>query len=245
MDTEADSTGVEPRPPRRPKKRIILGLPLALVGLAVIFCVAANHYVVTKARPYIVSELDALPVKQVGLVLGTSTYTRTGNQNLLFDYRMAAAAELYKAGKVQRLLVSGANPDASYNEPRKMYQALVETGVPHEAITMDFAGFRTLDSIVRAREVFGLDDFTIISQRFHNYRAVYIALKNDVDVVAYPAPELTEKQLPRTWWREFFARVRAVLDVKILGTRPRFLGEPVEIAPAPDAVGTFDAVEEE
>lgn len=204
----------------------------------------ANHWVVVSAQPYIYSEIEALPVKQVGVVLGTSNFTKTGHNNLLFDYRMAAAIDLYRAGKVQHLLVSGANPDASYNEPRKMYQVLVNNGVPHDAITMDFAGFRTLDSVVRANAVFGLDDFTILSQRFHNYRAVFIARQKGLQAIAYAVPEQTEKQIPRTWWREFFARVRAVLDVKVLGAQPRFLGEPVEIEPAPDARGSYDAFDD-
>ncbi len=229
---------------RRFKKRYVIGLPLTLLVLVAGFCVLANHWVVTTTRPYIYAELEAMPNKRVGLVLGTSTYTKTGQNNLLFDYRMAAAADLYHAGKVKRLLVSGANPDASYNEPRNMYLALVDKGVPHEAITMDFAGFRTLDSVVRAKEVFGLDDFIILSQRFHDYRAVFIARHKGMEVIAYAVPELTEKQIPRTWWREFFARVRAVLDVTVLDAQPRFLGDPVEIAPAPDARGTYDTVEE-
>lgn len=208
-------------------------------------CVLANHWVVTSARPYIYAAIDELPVNRVGLVLGTSSYTRKGNNNLLFDYRMDAAADLYKAGKVQHLLVSGANPDASYNEPRMMYKSLIAKGVPHEAMTLDFAGFRTLDSVVRAHEVFGLNSFTILSQRFHDYRAVFIARKHDLKAIAYAVPEQTEKQTPRTWWREFFARVRAVLDMTVLGTEPRFLGEPVEIAPLPDAQGSYDVINEE
>lgn len=244
MDTEAHEPGVDRRPPRRLKKRYLFGVPLALVGLVVAACVLANHWVVTSAQPYIYSAIDDLPVNRVGLVLGTSSYTRAGNNNLLFDYRMDAAADLYKAGKVQHLLVSGANPDASYNEPRTMHRALINKGVPHEAMTLDFAGFRTLDSVVRASEVFGLDSFTILSQRYHDYRAVFIARKHGLKAIAYAVPEQTEKQAPRTWWREFFARVRAVLDLTILDTQPRFLGEPVEIAPTPDAKGTYDSVED-
>ena len=244
MDTEASQPDLNPRQ-RRLKKRLLFGLPLALLGLVVAACVLANHWVVTSARPHIYSAINDLPVNRVGLVLGTSSYTRSGNNNLLFDYRMNAAADLYRSGKVQHLLLSGANPSESYNEPRIMYQALIKKGVPHDAMTLDFAGFRTLDSVVRAAEVFGLKSFTILSQRFHNYRAVFIARQKGLDAIAYAVPEQTEKQIPRTWWREFFARVRAVLDVRLLGTQPRFLGEPVEIAPAPDAQGTYDLVEEE
>lgn len=243
MDTEADPTDLDPRPPGRRIRRLLIWTPPLLLGAAVAFCVLANHRVVTSARPYIYTEIDALPVNRVGLVLGTSTYTRSGSNNLLFDYRMAAAADLYREGKVQHLLVSGANPDASYNEPRMMYRELIGEGVPHDAITMDFAGFRTLDSIIRAREVFGLEKFTILSQRYHDYRAVYIARSKGLDAIAYAVPEQTEQQSPRTWWREFFARVRAVLDIRLLGTQPRFLGEPVEIAPAPDAKGSYDSYE--
>lgn len=193
------------------------GLLLALLG--------ANAWVVGATQARVYDDIGRLPGNDVGLVLGTSPYTRRGNRNLLFRHRVRAAAELYAAGKVRHLLLSGANPDETYNEPRKLYQALVDLGVPPAAMTFDFAGFRTLDSVVRAREVFGLDRVTIISQRYHDYRAVFIARNRGLDAVAYSRPEEDARQPLRTEAREYLARGKAVLDLFVLFKRPKYLGE--------------------
>lgn len=215
-------------------------LGLGLSAASVIWGVyEVSRSVVRAADPYVFEVAADLPQNEVGLVLGTSVYTRGGSLNPLFAYRMDAAAILYRAGKVRHLLVSGANPDETYNEPRKMYQALIGSGVPPEAITMDFAGFRTLDSVVRATKVFGLTRYTVISQRFHCYRAVYIARRNGADVVAYATPEVTRHLPLRTRAREVMARLQAVLDVRVLGTQPRHLGEPVEIHGVPTSESTL------
>ncbi len=215
-------------------------LALGLAGSALLWGMyEVSRSVVRAADPYVYEIVADLPPNDVGLVLGTSIYTRGGKLNPLFSYRMDAAAILYRAGKVRHLLVSGANPDETYNEPRKMYQALVGSGVPPEAITMDYAGFRTLDSVVRAREVFGLTRFTVISQRFHDYRAVYIARRKGLDVVAYATPESTRHLPLRTRARELMARLQAVLDVRVLNTQPQHLGEPVTIQIAPTSESTL------
>lgn len=205
--------------------RAVLLTALAVLGGLLLALLAANAWVVGTSRGYVYDDIERLPDNEVGLVLGTSPYTRQGNRNLLFRHRIHAAAELYAAGKVQHLLLSGANPDETYNEPRKMYQALVQLGVPPEAMTFDFAGFRTLDSVVRAREVFSLDRVTIISQRFHDYRAVFIARNRGLDAVAYTRPEEDARQPLRTETREYLARGMAVLDLFVLFKRPKYLGE--------------------
>ena len=102
---------------------------------------------------------------------------KNGNNNLYFDYRILAAVELYKAGKIKYILISGDNRKKDYNEPEEMKKALIQKGVPAKFIYLDYAGFRTLDSVVRAKEVFGQNQLTIISQRFHNERAIYLAEK--------------------------------------------------------------------
>lgn len=219
----------------------LMWLLLILFCLTVVLLVGANIWVVNSSRAYVYEDMDRLPGNDIGLVLGTSPFTRQGNSNLLFRHRIKAAAELYHAGKVRHLLLSGANPDESYNEPRKMYQALRKAGVPDEAMTMDFAGFRTFDSMVRARRVFGLDRLTIISQRFHDYRAVFIGRRVGLDVVAYNRPQEDPSQNLRTEAREFFARVIAVADLFIIFTRPRYLGEEVEIKLEPPDKATKDS----
>lgn len=202
---------------------------MALICLVALGALAANVWVVASSQTYVYEDLEKLPDNDIGLVLGTSPYTREGHKNLLFKQRIQAAASLYHAGKVRHLLLSGANPDETYNEPRKMYQALRKAGVPDAAMTMDFAGFRTLDSMVRAQKVFGLHDFTIISQRFHDYRAVFIARHEGLDAVAYNRPQEDARQNLRTEVREFFARVKAVIDLFIIFTPPRHLGAPTQI----------------
>lgn len=200
-------------------------LAVTAAGLFAVACVAANAWVIGASRAHVYKNIDHLPHNRVALVLGTSPWTRHGNKNLLFSHRIKGAAELYKAGKVEHLLLSGANPDETYNEPREMYQALLEAGVPPEAMTLDFAGLRTLDSIVRAHKVFGLERFTIVSQRYHDFRAVFIARKKGIDAVAYSRPEEDRRQPLRTEAREFLARIRALLDLYLLNAQPRFLGE--------------------
>ncbi|MGH8453421.1 MAG: SanA/YdcF family protein [Nevskiales bacterium] len=209
--------------------RYLIGLPLGLIGLAAALILLGNLWVVQSTKPYVYDELASLPLNDVGLLLGTSPYSRKGNESVLFQHRVEAAAALYKAGKIRHVLASGANPDDTYNEPRKMFYALVEAGVPPEAITLDFAGFRTLDSVIRATAVFKLDRFTVISQRFHVYRAVFIARHDGIPAIAYAPPEFSDQQKRRLRVREALARTGAILDMFLLRTQPRFLGEPVQI----------------
>ncbi len=209
--------------------RYLIGLPLGIVGLAVAILLLGNLWVVQTTQQYVYSDIGALPANDVGLLLGTSPYSRKGNESALFQHRIEAAAALYKAGKIRHVLASGANPDNTYNEPRKMYYALVAAGVPSEAITLDFAGFRTLDSITRASAVFKLDSYTVISQRFHLYRALFIARNEGVPAIAYAPPESSEHQRRRVLFREQLARVNAILDIFLLKTAPKFLGEPIQI----------------
>lgn len=187
--------------------------------------VLGNRWVINSTDAYIYSDWALLPYNEFGIVLGTSQYTADGGLSVDFRGRIDAAAELYNNGKVRHLIVSGANPDATYNEPRKMWQELVKLGVPPDAITMDFAGYRTYDSVARAQAVFGLERYTLITQRYHTYRAVFLARKMDMPAVAYIAPGTTSRNPPR----EIFARVKAILDLYLLRTEPKFLGDPVDI----------------
>jgi SanA protein len=202
--------------------RVALGAgALFVLGVALF-----NLWVVRVATADLYTNWAALPQNEVGLVLGTSSFTTSGAPNPYFAGRIAAAVELYQLGKVKHLIVSGANPDATYNEPRRMWQALTAAGVPAQAITMDFAGLRTFDSMARAISVFRLTHVTVITQEYHAYRALFIARKLGLQAVAY-AP-VTESFGPalKPQLREMLARARAVLDLYLLGTEPRFAGEP-------------------
>ncbi|NKF24066.1 SanA/YdcF family protein [Solimonas marina] len=198
-----------------------------------------NRWVINSTDAYIYKDWALMPDNEVGVVLGTSKYMQNGKPSPEFQGRIDAAAELYQNGKIKHIIVSGANPDETYNEPRAMRKALIKQGVPDNAITMDFAGFRTFDSIVRAREVFGLRQFTVITQRYHSYRAVFLGRKMGMKVVAYIARATSDGGYgTRNPPREIFARVKAILDVFLLSTQPKFLGEPEKIELAPDASDT-------
>jgi SanA protein len=200
-----------------------------------------NNWVVNNTYSYIFDDWSLLPDNDVGLVLGTSPYTRGGAPNPQFYGRIHAAAQLYQLGKIKRIIVSGANPDSTYNEPRAMRRELVKSGVPPQAIYMDFAGFRTFDSVARAQVIFGLDRVTIITQRYHAYRAVFVAKKLHMKVVAYAAPSDEIGTFTRTMLREVLARVRVILDIYVLHTEPKFLGVPQPVDtdnnPPPDTDG--------
>jgi SanA protein len=175
------------------------------------------------------SRLGDVPHRRVGLLLGCSNRLPGGRTNLYYLGRIEAATELWSTGTVDYILVSGDNHSRDYDEPTTMLRDLVIAGVPRERIVLDYAGFRTLDSVVRAKEVFGLDGFVVISQRFHNERAVFIARANGLDAVAYDAADVAGADGRKTHAREFLARLRAVLDVELLGTRPHFLGDRIPI----------------
>lgn len=193
---------------------------------------AANAWVVLSATPYLYGpeRLSELPVNDSALVLGTSRYARDGRRNEQFHARIEAAAALYQAGKVRHLVVSGDNASERHNEPRAMRQALIAAGVPAAVITADYAGFRTLDSIIRMGRVFGQRRFTIVSQEYHNYRAVFIARHHGLQAVAFNAGRGSPRPV-RTELRETVARLMAVVDLFVLGTSPRFLGphEPLQL----------------
>jgi SanA protein len=149
-------------------------------------------------------------------------------ENLFFTYRIQAAAELYKAGKVDFLILSGDNNKREYNEPEEMKKALIHQGVPEQAIFLDYAGFRTLDSMVRAKEVFQQESITIISQRFHNERAIYLAEHAGLKAVALDAKDVPGHHGLKVRLREYLARVKMFIDL-LIGKQPHFLGETIEI----------------
>ncbi len=204
------------------RKTVKLTLYLLLSGILILFSIYG--YIGLNSNVKIHSEVEDLPNYRIALVLGTSVKLADGGENLYFSKRMEAAHSLYKTGKVSKILVSGDNGHISYNEPIYMKNALLELGVPDKDIILDYAGFRTFDSMVRAKEVFGLDSIIVVSQRFHLQRAIFIAESKGLNVVGYVAED--PPQTIRTKLREIPARVSAFLDCFILNTQPRFLGEP-------------------
>jgi SanA protein len=204
----------------------------ACAGVAALLAMAISTAVVTRAtqgRTY--SDVRSIPHRHVGLVLGCSK--QAGNwPNLFFENRIRAAAELFQAGKVDYLLASGDNHTREYDESSDMKDSLVKAGVPADRIYCDYAGFRTLDSIVRAREVFGQTRITVVSQEFHNRRAIFIAAHRGLDAIGFNAAEVDAYDSFRTRCRERLARVATLLDVFVFHTQPKFLGQRVLIGEA-------------
>lgn len=216
------------------------GIARAAVGIAVLVLLAvagAGLTIRTAAKGRTYSDAAAIPHRRVGLVLGCARTLADGRRNLFFQTRMAAAVRLFEAGGVDHLIVSGDNHIAGYDEPTDMRRALIAAGVPADRVYCDYAGFRTLDSVVRAREVFGQTNLTVISQRFHNERAIYIAARRGVDAIGYNAVDVDPAHSLRTRLREQGARVKTVMDVTLLRTRPKFFGPRIDIGVSPPAPG--------
>jgi len=201
----------------------ILGLGILLL----LFTAYANRSVKYAARPYVFDSLADIKPKQVALVLGTSPVLKNGKTNLYFQYRMEAAQKLFQRGKVKHFILSGDNHSKNYDEPEAMRQALIKLGVPDSVMTLDYAGFRTFDSVLRSKVVFGQHSVLIVSQKFHNERAVYLARQKGMEATGYNAAMPQNYGGFKTLLRETFARVKAVLDVTILRTKPKFYGEPI------------------
>lgn len=195
----------------------------------ILVIVATNLWIILSTTHQVFSDLTKLPDHRVALVLGTSNKTVGGNVNYYFRKRMETAAELYRMGKIDHFILSGDNRSMYYNEPREMRKALIKLGVPSSAITLDYAGLRTLDSVVRCKQIFGQNRITIITQPFHSYRALFISQYYNIEAVAMVAQEPDFEFSFKVRLREYFARTKAVLDLYVLKTSPRFLGEKEQI----------------
>ena len=184
----------------------------------------ANFWVNLSVQNLCYDDINSIPENKVGVLLGTSKGT-DNYPNLYFKYRIEAAAKLYHNGKIKLILASGDNSRVDYNEPLDMKNALIQLGVPDSVIFLDYAGFRTYDSMYRAKAIFGQNQFTIISQEFHNERALFIAKHLGIDAIAFNAQDLYRR--PTKWmkFREFIARFAAVCDLYVWFKKPHFLGK--------------------
>ncbi|BDD12792.1 protein SanA (plasmid) [Fulvitalea axinellae] len=206
----------------------IIPLFLLIITIPIVLVFIANYSIELNAKNKTFSELSRIKKNKVGLVLGTSKTLRNGNVNLYFKYRIDATIELYKKGKIDFVLVSGDNGSKDYDEPTDFKNELIRKGIPENRIYLDYAGFRTLDSVVRAKEIFGQASITVVSQKFHNERAIFLAEKNGISAVGYNARDLSGKNGLKTRIREYFARTKAFLDI-LFGVDPKFLGKKIEI----------------
>jgi SanA protein len=215
--------------------RVVRSLFWTSVVLAIVIgttALVADRLVARRAAPFTTASLDRLPSLDVALVLGTAPRVWQGRPNQFFERRMDAAAELYRAGKVRWLLVSGDNRSHDYDEPTAMRAALIRRGIPAEAIYRDYAGIRTLDSVLRAATVFGQPRLVVVSQRFHTERAIFLARRHGIEAWGYEADDIVGAlgMVPRL--REYAGRLRAVWDV-LMDSEPRHGGSPVRIGVDP------------
>jgi len=192
------------------------------------FTIWANRSISSVSEPFVSDNINNITPVKVGLLLGTSKSIKSGRRNDFFYNRIDATVELFKSNKIKYVIVSGDNGTNYYNEPQDMKDALVASGIPDSVIVLDYAGFRTFDSVLRAKEIFGQDSIIIISQKFHNERAVFIARKNFIVAFGYNAREVESFGGFRTKLREIFARDKVFFDFAF-GVKPKFLGEKIKI----------------
>ncbi len=211
---------------RRPNKWQLMAIvaTLCLAGLPLLL-IYISHKRIESYSAYLYPNLQSVPRFDVALLLGT-TKSVFGQPNRFYQYRLQAVAELFFAGKIKAILISGDNAQKSYNEPIDMKNDLLDLGIPESVLTLDYAGFSTLDSVLRAKRIFGQNRLLVVSQPFHCKRAIYIARRHRIDAYGFPAQDVTGPAAQKTYSREYLARVKALLDVEIFNSQPRFLGKP-------------------
>ncbi len=208
-------------------------MPKIKILIILLFAVAAmllspNLIIVLSTNGKTYNSPQKIPHNKVGLLLGTSKYIKKGTINLYYKYRIDAAVELFKSGKIEYILISGDNGQIEYNEPKTIRADLIKKGIPSNKIYLDYAGFRTWDSIIRAKKVFGETKFTVISQEFHNQRAIFIGMRNNMKIVGYNAKAVPKKYGAKTRFREKFARIKLIIDI-LINKQPKYLGKTIEI----------------
>jgi SanA protein len=208
-------------------KKMILFLALISI-VALLFTWWANYKINNTAKPYVFDNVNDIPAVETGLLLGTGKMLANGSINPYFQYRIEAALELFKAGKIKYIIISGDNGRKDYNEPEDMKNELISGGIPDSLIYLDYAGFRTFDSVIRAKKIFGQNKLISISQKFHNERMVFIARNNEIEAYGYNARDVNKSAGFKTNLREFFARAKVFLDM-LINREPKFLGEKIKI----------------
>ncbi|UAY53268.1 SanA/YdcF family protein [Ferruginibacter albus] len=210
---------------RKKKLLVISGILLLLVLSCIVYC---NKKVEAASVGKLYDDVSTIPYNKVGLLLGTGKLLKNGHLNPYYLYRINAAVELIKANKIKYIIISGDNSRKEYDEPTTMRADLINAGIDSTIIYLDYAGFRTFDSMIRAKKIFGQDSLTIISQQFHNERALYIASQEGMNAIAFNAKGVSSKFGFRVQLREKFARVKVFLDY-LFSKQPKFLGTKVTI----------------
>lgn len=205
------------------KRFVIWSTVLSILSIFII-----DIWVKTFASDKCFYDLKNIPTKKVALLLGTSKTLGNGNDNLYYNYRIDAVVRLFKANKIKFVLISGDNSRADYNEPKMMMEDLIKRGIPKEKIFLDYAGFSTLDSVIRCEKVFGEKDLIVVSQKFHNERTIFIADHFGIKMTGYNAKDVSKYFGLKTNIREKFARIKMILDL-IFNSEAKFLGKKIKI----------------
>lgn len=208
------------------KRKISFGILFIISFLILLFGPDTLISCRTQSRLY--NQVTDIPHNRVGLLLGTSKYQSQGHINLFYKYRLNAAIELFNNHKIDFILISGDNGQIEYNEPKTIRDDLVAAGIPQERIFLDYAGFRTWDSIIRAKKVFGETQMTVISQKFHNERAIFIGNRNRMKLIGFNAQDVPQGYGAKTMMREKLARIKLMLDI-VFNKQPRYLGKTIKI----------------
>jgi SanA protein len=209
--------------------RWLVRVILYALGAMLLVLLLTNLQIVLSTKDKVFTLEDQPQTHPTAVILGTSNKTSDGEPNQFFENRIKTAATLYKDGKIEHIIVSGDNRSKYYNEPVLMQKALMKEGVPSSVITLDYAGLRTLDSIVRGKEIFGQNKMTIITQAFHGYRALFIGQYYDIDAIVVAAPDPEDRLFIMVKLREYFARTKAWLDLYVLKTSPQHLGDKEQL----------------
>ncbi|HLP13442.1 MAG TPA: ElyC/SanA/YdcF family protein [Flavobacteriales bacterium] len=196
-----------------------------IAGFLIMFVLISTIWINAYTRKFLYDDVKRVPTTNVAMVLGTSKILPDGRRNLFFEYRIRATVELYNAGKINLIVVSGDNSRENYDEPGMMKEELVKRGIPACKITCDFAGFRTFDSVLRMKKVFKQNKFIVVSQKFHNQRAVFIGRKHGMEIIGFNAKDVKGSNGLKTHIREYFARAKAVIDLYIWPAKVKFLGK--------------------
>lgn len=207
------------------RKTYYIILILSLLTLLIFF---SNYTIDKNSKNKTYTDSSQIEKNKVGLVLGTSRTLKNGTINLYFKYRITATVELFNKGKIDFILISGDNGNENYDEPSDFKNELIKFGIPENKIFLDYAGFRTLDSVIRAKEIFGQQSITIISQQFHNERAIYLAEENGIKAIGFNAKNVSGRYGIKVRIREYLARTKVFIDI-LFGVKPKFLGEKIEI----------------
>lgn len=219
----------EPKPGTNPSPVRACFAVVSLVTTIVLTLALVADYDISLCRTSTTDVIEEIPRCHAALVLGTSRRDARGHENGYFTHRIDAAFALWSKGKADVIIVSGDNGHRGYDEPTEMMSALVDMGMPASAITCDFAGFRTLDSVVRLRAIFGQETAIVVSQQFHNERAIYIAAHHNITLYGLNAQDVGRRFGLKTRIREFAARIACIFDIHILHTGPRFYGVPIKL----------------